>query len=94
MGYGDLTTWDEMKLAMKKRFEPQDYKQRAHLQLNQLRQGNLNVEEYKRQFQQLVTRISFKWINEVLVVMYLQGLHLQFSLGLGFTHFLTLDDPI
>lgn len=36
-----LTIWYEMKLAMKKQFEPRDYKQRAYLQLNQLKQGSV-----------------------------------------------------
>lgn len=94
MGCGDLTTWDEMKLAMKKRFEPGDYKQRVRFQLNQLRQGNLSVEEYTRQFQHLATHAVFKWTNKVLVAMYQQGLHPQLSMGLSFTHFPILDDAI
>lgn len=27
----DITTWSEMKASMKKRFEPQNFKQRAHI---------------------------------------------------------------
>lgn len=30
-GYGVLRTWEDMKLAMKRRCQPPDYKQQVHL---------------------------------------------------------------
>lgn len=50
MTYGGLTTWDDMKAAMNKRFKPNDYRLRAHIQLTQLKQGNMSLEEYTNQF--------------------------------------------
>lgn len=46
MGYGNMTTWDDMKLVMKKRFEPLDYKQRAHLQFEDP-QGEAHILQFE-----------------------------------------------
>lgn len=94
LGHGDVTKWSEMKAAMKKIFVPQDYKQGAHIQLNQLKQENLSMEEYTSQFQHLATRAGFKWNDEILVAMYRQGLHPQISMDLSFHQYPTLGDTI
>lgn len=90
----EITTWSEMKAVMKKWFKPQDYKQRAHIQLNQLKQGPLTMEEYTNKFQHLATQVGFKWNDEILVTMYQQGLHLQISLGLYYHYYSSVDDAI
>lgn len=54
-GSGEITIQGEMKVAIKKRFALRDYKQRAHIQLSQLRHGSSSVGEYTRQFQHYAT---------------------------------------
>lgn len=34
---GVMSTWDELKATMSKRFKLQDYRQKSHIQLNQLK---------------------------------------------------------
>lgn len=38
-GNGEITIWGEMKIAIKKRFAPWDYKQITHIQMMQLKLG-------------------------------------------------------
>lgn len=53
---GVMSTWDELKAAMSKRFKPEDYRQRSHNQLNQLKHETLSVDEFTNKFQHLATR--------------------------------------
>lgn len=94
LGNGKIITWSEMKTTKKKRFKPRDFKQRAHIQLNQLEQGSLFVEDYINQFQQLVVRAGIKCNNKILVAMYIQGLHPQISQGLCYHYYHLVDDVI
>lgn len=93
-GNGNITTQGEMKVGMKKRFTPRDYKKRAHMQLSQLRQGNSNVGEYTRQFQHFATRLGFRWIDEIPVSMYRQGLHPQILQSLCYQYYSSIDEII
>ena len=47
-----IKTWSKLKKHMEKRFLP-PYKQELYLEITSLNQGNLKVEEYIREFEQL-----------------------------------------
>lgn len=47
-GNSNVTTWGEMKVAIKKWFAHGDYKQKAQMQLSQLMQGNSSISDYIR----------------------------------------------
>lgn len=45
--------WEDLKAAMKRRFEPPGYRQRTHLHLTKLQQGTSSVKAYTTQFYRL-----------------------------------------
>lgn len=71
---GVMSTKDELKATMSKRFKPQDYRQMSHIQLNQFKQGTLSIEEYTNKFQHFATRAGISQNDEILVSLYRQGL--------------------
>lgn len=91
---GTMSTQDEMKAAMNKRFKPQDYRQRTHIQLTRLRQETMTVKAYTSKFQHLATKAGTKWNDEILVSLYRQGLQPHISQGLSYHYYTYVDDVI
>ena len=52
-GKSKIKTWVKLKKHMDKRFLPATYKQELYLKVTSLQQGNMKVEEYIREFEQL-----------------------------------------
>jgi len=48
--------WAKMKSKLKARFLPSTYDQVCYSQLHNLIQGNLNMEEYTKEFEKLVLK--------------------------------------
>lgn len=89
-----MTTWDEMKVTMNKRFKPNVYCQRAHIQLTQLKHDNITLEKYTNQFQRLAIHADFKWDDENLAGWYKQRMHPQIFMSLCLNHYLVLNNVI
>jgi len=59
-GKPKINTWFKLKKYMDKRFLPATYKQELYLRVTLLQQGNMKVEEYIREFEQLQIRCSLR----------------------------------
>ena len=57
-GERPITTWDEMKAVMKKRFVPRHYYRELYKKLQQLRQGGRSVEDYHREMEVAMIRAN------------------------------------
>lgn len=72
---GDDSTWEEMKQAKMHCFFPSNYKQRVQHQFIQLRQVNMIVDTYTREFY-LATHGDFNRDEDNKIALYKRGLKL------------------
>ena len=68
-----------MKAKLQARFLPPTYVQDCYSQLHNLTQGNLNVEEYTREFEKLVIKCDLQEPEEQIIVRYLGGLDSRYA---------------
>ena len=69
-----IKTWSKLKLLMTKRFLPDNYKRDLYLKVSSLSQGHSNVEEYRREFEQLQIRSGLDEEPEQTMARFLRGL--------------------
>ena len=55
-GKRKINSWEKLKSLMNKRFLPESYKQDIYNRLYSLKQNNMSVGEYMREFEQLLLR--------------------------------------
>ena len=68
-----------MKAKLKARFLPPTYAQDCYSQLHNFTQGNLNVEEYAREFEKLIIKCDLQEPKEQTIVRYLGGLDPRYA---------------
>jgi len=74
-----IITWEKMKSKLKARFLPPTYTQDYYSQLHNLTQGNLNVEEYTYEFENLVIKCNLQEPKEQTIVRHLGGLDPRYA---------------
>ena len=73
-GKARVRTWVKLKRMLDKRFLPENYKQDTYLKLHQLKQGDKKVEEYLREFENLMMRSEIREEEEQTIARFLGGL--------------------
>ena len=73
-GKARVRSWDKLKKVMKKRFLPDNYKQDLYLKLHHLKQGDKKVEDYIREFEDLMMRSDIPKEEEQTIAWFLGGL--------------------
>ena len=73
-GKGKIRTWIKMKDKLKSKFLPSHYVQDNYLKLHNLKQGTKSVEEYTREFEQLLMKCDLRENDAQTLVRYLSGL--------------------
>jgi len=68
-----IRTWEKMKSRLKSQFPPPTYVQDCYSQLHQLNQGNLSVEEYSREFENIGIKCDLHEPEEQTIVRYSGG---------------------
>jgi len=68
-----------MKSKLKSQFLPPTYVQDSYSQLHNLSQGNLNVDEYTREFEKLMIECDIQEPEEQTIVRYLGGLKPKYA---------------
>ncbi|VFQ80058.1 unnamed protein product, partial [Cuscuta campestris] len=74
-----VSTWIKMRSLLKKKFLPAEYVRENFAKLQTLRQGSKSVEEYNREFEELLLRCDLQEDDEQTFVRYLFGLNLQIA---------------
>jgi len=87
-----IRTWDKMKSKLKARFLPPTYVQDCYSQLHNLNQGNLNVEEYTREFEKLVIKCDLQELEEQTIVRYLGGFDPRYANVVELQAYTTFDE--
>lgn len=85
---------DDLRAAMRRRFEVPRARQRALLQLMQIQQGSSIVEEYTNRFHHLAACTQAHWDNDLMIALYRHGLRPQIAANLCSTHLSTLPNAI
>ncbi|VFQ71309.1 unnamed protein product [Cuscuta campestris] len=78
-GKAAVKTWAKMRALLKKKFIPTDYIRENFARLQHLRQGNRSVEEYNREFEELLMRCDLQENDSQTFVRYLFGLNTQIA---------------
>ncbi|VFQ73672.1 unnamed protein product [Cuscuta campestris] len=78
-GKAAVQTWTKMRALLKKKFIPTHYIRENFARLQHLRQGNRSVEEYNREFEELLMRCDLQENDSQTFVRYLFGLNTQIT---------------
>ncbi|VFQ96419.1 unnamed protein product, partial [Cuscuta campestris] len=78
-GKAAVKTWTKMRALLKKKFIPTHYIRENFARLQHLRQGNWSVEEYNREFEELLMRCDLQENDSQTFVRYLFGLNTQIA---------------
>ncbi|KAF8021452.1 hypothetical protein BT93_G1786 [Corymbia citriodora subsp. variegata] len=91
-GKSRVKSWEKLKKLMKKRFLPVNYKQDLFLKLNSLKQHGNTVEEYIREFEQLLMRCDIPEAQKQTIARFLGGLNQEVQDLVEFQPYWTFED--
>ena len=91
-GKGKIRTWEKMKSKLKSKFLPPHYLQDNFLKLHHLKQGSKSVEEYTREFEQLLLKCSLEEDESQTLIRYLCGLNDEIAHVVELHPYTSLDE--
>jgi len=91
-GKGKIRTWLKMREKLKSKFLPSHYIQDNYLKLHRLRQGTKSVEEYTREFEQLLLKCDLREDDSQTMVRFLGGLNENIAHVVELHPYATLDE--
>ena len=91
-GKGKIRTWEKMKSKLKSKFLPPHYLQDNFLKLHHLKQGSKSVEEYTREFEQLLLKCDLKEDESQTLIRYLSGLNEEIAHVVELHPYTSLDE--
>lgn len=89
-----ISTWEEMKAVMKRRFVPSYYYRDLHLKLQSLKQGTKSVEEYHKEMEITLIRADIEEDREATMARFLCGLNREIANVVELQHYLELEDMV
>ena len=93
-GKSKIKTWEKMRRELTRKFLPSHYYQDNFIQLQNLRQKNLSVEEYTREFEKLMMKCDIHKREEQTIARYLGGLNTDIVHPVQLQQYWSLDDVI
>jgi len=87
-----INSWEKLKTHMNRKFLPESYKQDIYNRMFSLKQNNLSVSEYMREFEQLLLRSGMHEPQEQTVARFLNGLNPLIARKVEIQTYFTLDD--
>ena len=78
-GKAKIRSWEKMRDKLKDKFLPSHYLQDNYLKLHHLKQGSKSVEEYTREFEQLLLKCDLKEDDSQTLIRYLTSLDDQIA---------------
>ncbi|VFQ86098.1 unnamed protein product [Cuscuta campestris] len=91
-GKAVVKTWAKMRALLKKKFIPTHYIRENIARLQHLRQGNQSVEEYNREFEELLMRCDLQENDSQTFVRYLFGLNTHIAHTVELQTFESLEE--
>jgi len=91
-GKGKIRTWEKMKSKLKSKFPPPHYLQDYFLKIHHLKQGCKSVEEYTREFEQLLLKCDLKVDESQTLIRYLSGLNKEIAHVVEVHPYTSLDE--
>ena len=91
-GKSKIKTWEQMKSKLEAKFLPPHYLQDNFLKLYHLKQGSKSVEEYTRDFKQLLLKCDLKGDDSQTLIRYLSGLDEQTAHVVELHPYTSLDE--
>jgi len=81
-----------MREKLRSKFVPSHYLQESYLRLHRLKQGTKSVEEYTREFEQLLLKCDLREDDSQTLVRYLSGLNEQIAHVVELHTYSSLDE--
>ena len=89
-----ISTWRQMKGAMRNRFVPSHYHRLLHQRLQSLSQGNRSVEDYYKEMEMLMMRLSMNEDREATMARFLGGLNREIANQLELQQYVELEEML
>ncbi|KAL4354791.1 hypothetical protein GQ457_06G017890 [Hibiscus cannabinus] len=93
-GERPVSTWDEMKALMRKRFVPTHYHRDLFQRLQSLTQGNRSVEDYYKDMEIAMIRAKVEEDREATMARFLAGLNRDIAEKVELQHYVEIEDMI
>jgi len=93
-GKSKIKTWEKMRRELSKKFLPSHYYRDSFIQQQNLRQKNLSVEEYTREFEKLMMKCDIHEREEQTIARYLGGLNTDVAHPVQLQQYWSLDDVV
>ncbi|KAK8553269.1 hypothetical protein V6N13_105187 [Hibiscus sabdariffa] len=93
-GEGPVTTWNEMKRIMRKRFVPSHYHRELYQKLQNLKQGSRTVEDFFKEMEMAIMRANIVEDREATMARFLAGLNTEIANIVELQHYVELEDMV
>ena len=91
---GEISTWDELKQIMRKRFIPPHYYREIKTKLRRLIQGSKTVDEYFKEMEMLIQRANVEEDEETTMVRFIDGLNRPIANTLRLQTYIDLEEAV
>jgi len=91
---GEISTWDELKQIMRKRFIPPHYYREIKTKLRRLIQGSRTVDEYFKEMEMLIQRANVEEDEETTMVRFIDGLNRPIANTLRLQTYIDLEEAV
>ncbi|KAL4324320.1 hypothetical protein GQ457_11G023980 [Hibiscus cannabinus] len=93
-GERPISTWQEMKAVMRRRFIPTHYHRELFNRLQNLTQGNRSVEDYFKEMEVAMIRANIDEDREATMARFLAGLDPNIASVVELQHYVEIDDMV
>ncbi|XP_057808596.1 uncharacterized protein LOC131023071 [Salvia miltiorrhiza] len=89
-----ISTWEEMKSIMRKRFVPSHYFRELYQKLQSMNQGTKSVDEYYKEMEIAMIRANVEEDREATMARFLCGLNKEIANIVDLQHYVELEDMV
>ncbi|XP_012435440.1 uncharacterized protein LOC105762068 [Gossypium raimondii] len=93
-GQRPITTWAEMKAAMRRQFIPSYYHRELHQKLQNLSQGTKSVKDYYKEMEVAMIRANVQEDREATMARFLAGLNRDIANVVELQHYIEVTDMV
>ncbi|KAL4319791.1 hypothetical protein GQ457_18G000050 [Hibiscus cannabinus] len=93
-GERPVSTWDEMKAIMRKRFIPTHYHRELLRKLQNLTQGSMSVEDYFKEMELAMIRANIEEDQETTIARFVSGLNPEIADTVELQYYVDLEEVV